>query len=422
MEHRHPGARGAPQPSAFRSRSPPREKSKRRGTQGVPEPPGSRSGSSSDRKQRGCARTLPGLRSGSPSQKSSRGGGQHAPDRQGPRSRSPSGKLGRGGGGGDALTAPPTPPGSRAGSPSARKRLRPPPPGPSQGRPGQEAAGRRTPRLPLAAPRPRRPRRGSPDPQAASPSAARRRDLDGGRGGVWAAAAQAGASSPDLVGARVVHGGGARRPGPPGSLPPPEGHRPRRPPHSRGPDLRNGGGRAASSPQRQRSPRAPAPAPPPCARPGALPHGASGGGARGAPAGVRACVRACVRYSRTAALLLRSYQRRRGARWEVESRAPAPPGGGERAAESRAGVLVCVCACVRACALALGHSELGTAGRRRGWASLFELRSEVARGVNGGWRPRQVRGHARRRCPFPGPRLGCPRGARLPGGEAQGKS
>jgi hypothetical protein len=74
-------------------------------------------------------------------------------------------------------------------------------------------------------------------------------------------------------------------PRPTGSLPPPEGHPLRRPPRSRGPDLRNGGGGGCcllpSAPTVTARPRAAAP--PPCAHPGALPHGASGGGARGAP-------------------------------------------------------------------------------------------------------------------------------------------
>lgn len=85
-------------------------------------------------------------------------------------------------------------------------------------------------------------------------------------------------ASPDLVGARAVHGAPSRPAAPRSS-----GRSPLVPPRGRGPDLRNGGGAEPppSAPTVAARPRAAAP--PPCARPGALPHGASGGGARGAP-------------------------------------------------------------------------------------------------------------------------------------------
>lgn len=93
-------------------------------------------------------------------------------------------------------------------------------------------------------------------------------------------------ASPDLVGARAVHGALSRPAAPHSS-----GRSPLVPPRGRGPDLRNGGGAEPppSAPTVAARPRAAAP--PPCARPGALPHGASGGGARGAPR-KRACLRA----------------------------------------------------------------------------------------------------------------------------------
>lgn len=92
-------------------------------------------------------------------------------------------------------------------------------------------------------------------------------------------------SSPDLVGARAVHGAPSRPAAPRSS-----GRSPLVPPRGRGPDLRNGGGAEPppSAPTVAARPRAAAP--PPCARPGALPHGASWGGARGALR-VRACLR-----------------------------------------------------------------------------------------------------------------------------------
>lgn len=177
------------------------------------------------------------------------------------------------------------------------------------------------------------------------------------------AAERPGESSPYLVGARVVHGGGgggARRPGPPGSLPPPEGHWPRRPPHSSGPDLRNGGGRAASSPQRQpNSHRAP---PRPRRRP-AHDRARSRIGRQGAGAGVRpraCCVRAGVRAcgkadaAQTPRVELPSWWLPTSPRRMLGSGVLRLVVGftpcGERArAEPRA----CACAYVRACAAAL---------------------------------------------------------------------
>lgn len=196
------------------------------------------------------------------------------------------------------------------------------------------------------------------------------------------AAERPGESSPDLVGARVVHGGGgggARRPGPPGSLPPPEGHWPRRPPHSSGPDLRNGGGRAASSPQRQpNSHRAP---PRPRRRPAhdrarsRIGRQGAGPGVRPRACHVRAGVRACGKAdaARPPRVELPSWWLPTSPRGMLGSGVLSLVVGltpcGERArTEPRA------CAHVRACATALRESSTG---RRRicGFLVQFPLGS-----------------------------------------------
>lgn len=161
------------------------------------------------------------------------------------------------------------------------------------GVPGHEAAGRPDPQVPPGAPGPSRPR--APGRRLGT---APRRDLDGPGGsgrGPAEAAARAGASSPDLVGARVVHGGGggegARRPGPlarsrlrkvtgPGALPTAAARICATAAAALPPPLSANGHRASPRPRR---------------RP-ALARARSRTGPPGAEPGVRpVCVRACVR-------------------------------------------------------------------------------------------------------------------------------
>lgn len=174
-------------------------------------------------------------------------------------------------------------------------------------------------------------------------------------------------SSPDLVGARAVHGAPSRPAAPRSS-----GRSPLVPPRGRGPDLRNGGGAEPppSAPTVAARPRAAAP--PPCARPGALPHGASWGGARGA---LR--VRACLRRKNTGLCA--------GATGTAEPRASAPdskPSGKcspprslafRRRAEGASHVRACGCTC-------RARRGVHGAGRRNYRFPFLHSRNSVLRG------------------------------------------